>query len=244
MSNPLLRFQEDVTGFLLSHTPLQYVSIVAVRPRTAGEAKGIQTKIDEALAGISKRNGKLGVSIIVSMPGVDKVQPNVRAIKGDMILAVDIIENLLLNNGAEGTGATAEEHALMVAGLLQHQTFDGGQPVVGDAKLITPLQEEVMDKKVVYRVTVRKALVGELLEKVAMPAIAKDGNLITLSCTTPGAAIYYTLDESFPGPGNAAALLYAAPFEIEVGEHVLRAAAFKNGLAGSHVINADVTGVA
>ena len=46
----------------------------------------------------------------------------------------------------------------------------------------------------------------------------------TLTSGTASAQIYYTLDESFPGPSNPMARLYETPFDVLSGDTILAAA--------------------
>ena len=69
-------------------------------------------------------------------------------------------------------------------------------------------------------------------------------NSLTLTfaapASDPSAAIYTTTDGSFPGPGNAAAALYGAPFAV-AGGTVIRWAAYAAGKLGSSTAMATVT---
>jgi hypothetical protein len=78
---------------------------------------------------------------------------------------------------------------------------------------------------------------------VAPVAIAAAGTgpvTITLTCATSGAAIYRTLDGSYPWSGNAQATLYAAPFAV-ASAALLRAVAHKTGMVASDAAAADIT---
>jgi len=76
--------------------------------------------------------------------------------------------------------------------------------------------------------------------------LSVSGNTVTLSCGTEGAAIYYTLDETFPFAGNNEATLYSGPFSVE-DTRTVRAVAYKDGLLPSdvaerRVVYATITG--
>jgi hypothetical protein len=119
--------------------------------------------------------------------------------------------------------------------------FQPWAPLIGDPRLITPSPEAVLDRKVIYRITMTVEITADRKDKVATPQISASGASITLTCATSGAACYYTTDESFPGPGNAAALLYSTPFTLASGTHLLRVAAHKTGSACSDAVMAELT---
>lgn len=81
------------------------------------------------------------------------------------------------------------------------------------------------------------------LEKVAAPAFepadgagAVGSMTISISCQTPGARIFYTLDGS--DPLSVKGKLYGGPFEISASATV-RAAAVKTGMENSRVVSAN-----
>jgi hypothetical protein len=159
--NDLEQFQTDVETYLASceadilnadETPIQCAMIARVRPRTAAEAAGIQTKLQQALSGLQGRNGRKGISIIVGMPEVAEVNSSNRALSGSLTLVIEVHENILVNGGADGCWPHgAESFALTVAELLSHQVFSHFSPL--RLKSILPVPEAVVTQKVVYNVT-------------------------------------------------------------------------------------------
>lgn len=235
--SPFTRLQTDVTQCLLSHDELRYVTITQVRPRSASEAAGIATNLDRTLAGLVERNGKQGVACIVGMPVCDQVRANVRTLRGRMLISIDVIENIVLNN----TGAECEAHAWMVATLLQHMSFAPFAPLVAEPQLMTPRPEAILNKQVIYRIELSVDITSEPMAKIADPALSADGPDITLSCATPGAALWWTQDGSYPGPGNETATLYSGPITLAPGDYSLRVAAHLSGHVASNAVAADIT---
>lgn len=234
--SPFTRLQSDVTQCLLSHDELRYVTITQVRPRAVSEAAGIVSNLDKVLAGTSERNGKRGVACIVGMPVCDGVKANVRRLRGRMLIAIDVIETIVHNN----TGADCETHAWTVAGILQHMSFAPFAPLVAEPQMMTPRPEAVLNKQVIYRIEMSVDISGDERPKVATPEIATLGDQITLSCATDGAALWWTLDGGYPGPGGQANL-YTGPISVEPGQHTLRVAAHLSGYVASDAMAAAIT---
>jgi hypothetical protein len=225
--------QVNVEQFLRSDAALQYVTVTGIRPRTALSAAQIQTMINEALKGVTKRNGKAGISIIVMMPEVREAEGNLPGVQGMLSLQIRVVENILINMGAEGTGQSCEEVALYVAGVLQHRGFDGVSSLRLDANPVVPMVEGLPRGFVEYAVVMKSGFGQAAVALVATPVVEAEAGSLTITCATGGAAIYYTLDGSYPGPGNAAAVLYAGAVTLEVGSYNLRTAGHKAGLAAS-----------
>ncbi len=246
--NDLEQLQTGIEDFLLSshsaaddadECPIQWAAITRVRPRTAGEATGIEIKLRRLLSGLEGREGKKGVSIFIGMPEIARMEPNIRALTGSCAVVIEVSENILVNMGEGGTQKGAEEFALAVAELLNHQPFALWSPL--RVKSILPNAEAVLDKRAAYNVTVETDLRRPKKPKVEMPSIALAADVMTLACATSGAAIHYTLDGSFPGPSNEESLLYATPVTLASGTHELRVAAWKAGFAGSVQVSQTVT---
>jgi hypothetical protein len=85
------------------------------------------------------------------------------------------------------------------------------------------------------------------VDKVAMPTaepaggIVSSGELITLLCSTPGAAIYYTLDSSDPNSSSTSTLYMATARPIINASLILTAVAVKNGMEDSGMLEAEYT---
>lgn len=65
----------------------------------------------------------------------------------------------------------------------------------------------------------------------ATPVIGFENNIVTITCATGGASIYYTVDGSTPDSGKTH---YSAPFEL-TGEKTIKAIAIKDGINDSEV---------
>lgn len=243
----LQQLQLDVMSRLTADTNFQFVQTVNARPRSEEDAVLIQTKIDQALAGMVRyiartagqtdaeweaaceASGKSGLCIAVLMPEVELPQtglPGPALI--EVVMTVRVTENPLINmDDANGTKITAEDGAVKVLQALHHWSPNGSQSFVGDKKPLRPLEGE---GKVIYDVVTRMMLPLAIPEKCANPVITISGNNVEIACATSGAAIYYTTNGTLPTPTSGT--LYSDNFEP--GDVTLiRAVATKSGLATS-----------
>jgi hypothetical protein len=124
--------------------------------------------------------------------------------------------------------------ALMVRAYIHQLDLRGQVALYQDQRAIEPLPglEREYPGCVGYQVMMRGKLSDFQIPQVATPTLTEGPPLtLTLACATGGASIYYTIDGSFPGPGNSTgtATLYSGPFTVEAGTAV----AFKAYLAGA-----------
>lgn len=159
---------------------------------------------------------------------VDKVKGFLR-----IELTVRIIENPLVNEGAEGTHVPAEQLALDT--LMYLHGWDAGRKHEFRGDESNAVRAANIVGKVAYDVTVYCYHGADNAQQVAVPVMTVGGGDITLTCAAASAEIWYTLDGSFPGPSNAEAVEYEAAFASVPGA-VLRAAAYKGGNAPSDVL--------
>lgn len=220
------------------------IALNILRPRAQLSAAAIQTKIDQALAGLVRKGGKCGAAVTFLMPIGDTEKPNVSGPQLRFVYTVRVQEIIEINMGPSGTGKSAEEIALHTLQLFHLCMLNGGNCLYADPSTLTPSLE--FDPKLTYDVRLRAQGGLPRVDKCALPIIAPgsgDGSTeITLTCATPGAAIYYTTDGSYPYAGNDEAQLYSAPFALGAfAPCTLRAAAELAGYQQSDVNQAVFT---
>jgi hypothetical protein len=232
----LTNTQEDAYRRILAHGALDTVSVVKEeRGATAAEVQKI-------LSARTARGGKVGLCILVPRP-MFVPGGNDASLRGQLVQTFTVLEHPTLNAGDLGTGLSAEEVALELLQLFSDapvgsdsqqawSAFPGG-PVVPD---------DSFEGFNGWEVRMQTFLGIPRDARCGLPLIDPDtgagSQTIAITCGTAGAAIYYTLDGTYPYAGNAAAVLYSAPFVPGVGKRV-RAAAFKSGYQQSGV--AEVT---
>lgn len=187
----------------------------------------IETRVVKALGTLTETNGKRGLSIVVLRPDVTEAESNLPGPPLKLSVEIQILENVLFNRGADGTGIRTSQAALHVLAALQLFNV-GALSLYAPAK--NPIKEvPVKAGHVSHAVTLHAYAGGFSVLKVASiaPTLNED-DTISLDVATAGAVIYYTTDGDYPDATNGT--LYADPFVTPAVGTTVRAAAYKTGL--------------
>ena len=122
----LQQLQEDIAARLGANSAFTYVPITVVNPLDEDEATLIQTRIDEQLSGYITKAGKAGLACLVLVPELTARNPDLPGPQLDAEIIIRVIENPLVNRGADGVQVTPEEQAMTVLGLLHLWSPKGG----------------------------------------------------------------------------------------------------------------------
>lgn len=195
----------------------------AAIPVISADPADLATEIQDAL-------DRIGLGILLMVPSLHASNKNLPGPVFDRIKVIaEVCEAPLLWRTSDDK-PTAQKTAMVVAAVLQHFAPEGINerfyvtdvvPIPDPTKSYNIWHIEMECGGGVYRETPQIA-----------PVVAENNaGLVTLSCATPGAAIFYTLDGvTYPAPRNEDAALYLAPFAITDGT-VLRARAWLAGYA-------------
>lgn len=127
-------------------------------------------------------------------------------------------------------------------GATLYYTTDGGTPTTGSTEYNNPFSvaSNVTIKAIATLTNWSNSAVAELtISQVATPTIQSDGNnAISITCTTPGATIYYTTDGSTPTTGSSQ---YSTPLQENVSGVTIKAIATKENMIPSEVGTGSVT---
>jgi hypothetical protein len=223
----LVQAQKDLTHALLSAESLRDVAVLSYR------AKRLANELDYRTFLNNGRNGRAGAFVMVLMPEASATHKNVTGPVLDWEFPVICVEQPDVNLTAQiGTLLSAEEigqRVMDVTHLLADESY-GTFAVSG--KAMRAEGDFVFPGCVGYRVTLTLSC-GRNSQTVrcAAVAVSATGGVCTMSCTTNGAEIYYTVDGTFPAWSsnvNPSAQLYEAPFAVVSGD-VIRAAAYLAG---------------
>lgn len=223
----LRRFQDHLLAKLLSEPLLNSVAVVSFRKQVTLD---IAKRVAPHLAG---RNGKVGSGILINLPSADPTDDDLGGAQMVANIALDILNKddmaLVLSNGS---GLTAEE-VMAIVWFLLHQWLN---QATGAGNWYCSGADPIEDQRGAYgyRLILTVRFANDEPAKCENVITSLAGGTATLTCGTAGAAIYYTLDGTFPGPGNNAAVLYAAPFAVTSGQTLLTAA-FNADFIGSDV---------
>lgn len=221
------RLQQDIAGRIAADPNFADVPVIA-------QAKGvIEQDIAESLGYLTVKDGKMGVCVVVKLPERSVPKPNIPGPDYILDCPVIVVENVLINRGASGTGKTATALSLMLEHLLHQVSFGritlyagtavGGQYVDQTGAPIDGVQQ--------YDVTLHGGWGMSAARLVQRPVITLAGELATLTCGTSGATVRYTLDGSYPG---LAATAYTEPVELADGQ-TIRAVAYADGYQASNL---------
>lgn len=227
MSADMEKLQSDVTDKLNSEELFDLVNVVSLRKLQ------ILSEVTAGLVFLTAKGGKLGAGLLVGMPTIEVPDPDVPGPELKVVIAVRSMENPTINQDAtQGTLLTAETNAINALQVLHQLGIEGLGNLYASRRAVVPNTDT--EGVVAYDVFLEATLPSALIVQVAQPVAAENGLTVTLTNVTAGATIYYTTDDSFPGKGNPAALLYAGPFVVASGTKV-RWAAYKTGMRGSDI---------
>lgn len=220
MNDLVSQMQADVVAKLGAETFFAQFTIIP-------EIEGVtELDFEKALSTVKVTGGKIGAVLLVRLPTVNNQDFGSVVIQNRIRLSVRVLELPKFNRGPRGTGVTysaisRELQIALNAFCLGASTlyFKGTQPYNDGEGTIG---EDV------YFETIQALPMASKCQK---PRISGDASAVTITTGTPGAALRYTTDGSFPTPN---ATLYAGPFAVALPACV-RAVAWLAGLQGSDV---------
>ena len=240
---------EDIIDLLPAEfaARLQCDPFFANIPVVVFEKGNLATEIAKAQAVITEANGKHGLAVIIPQLIANDLSNNLQFGPMTLFLTFQVIENVEQNNKAEtGTGISARKCARKIRDVIKNCNLIGlVQNMETQNPCIEPITiKDQADNYVIYQVNFKCLEVSQqVITQVQMPTIAASGTptapTFTLACATPGAQIWYTVDDSpvyngdqtvYPG---STAVQYTAPVPLVPGTPVtVRFAAFPSqGLA-------------
>lgn len=241
MASNALQLQLDIAAFLDAHSRFQHVPIVcAFRDEAAGDAL-IDDVIKKSLGGQLPKNGRFGLCVAISFPTAVTTAQDAPGPIENFSLFIQVIEHTGNNKAAQtGTGIRSDDLYEDIKRMLHLHCHDGVHDLIvtrgeQDEEMPRPMRGFIIELE-------SKAHVLEEMKKVSTPQVGVNDPMMSITCATDGAAIYWTHDGSFPSPANPTAQAYTAP--VDVGElpggTLIRAAAYLEGRRGSDCAIAEI----
>jgi hypothetical protein len=240
MNPQIEQIQPDIFNKLASEPYFAAISLFQIRKER------FQSEIDEALSAATFDPGQSGkrpgATIEVLMPVIKTNLANAPGPVVTLEQRLIVKENPQINLAAGGVGLTAEEIAVEILQTL-HLFYLGGI-----CQALYPAPEAIVPNAgfpglVAYDVILQATFNLTPPARTGCPPPPTEAGLtltFTPPASDPAATIYCTTDGSFPGPGNASSVSYAAPFAVASGT-VIRWAAYAANKLGSSTGMATIT---
>ena len=236
----LIQLQEDLYGLLMSAPQLATVNIVQERKFILDQ----QLQVDAIWQTL--RNGCQGCGILIEMPSVEVDSNNVSGPPQTVELSFVSFQNgdtAFIPSGPggpAGAGLFAEQIEQFLVDILHLQNLQGIGTMTARGAFSSPARDYplINARRTKFVCTPKQTA---QTPRTAAVQVSINTGLATLSSTTPGAAIWYTMDGSFPSnnavaldplshqPVNPGSQEYTSPIPVATGQ-TLRAAAYANGL--------------
>ncbi len=234
----LVQLQKDVYALLLSAPALSTVNIVMERKFM------VDASVELDAIWSTVRNERSGNGLLVEIPKARVNSPNIQDMPQDITLGIVAFQN---GDAAmtpdTGAGHFAENLAQLALSILHLQAIIGVGQLQGVGHDPAKDYEFINAERATLRIS---GVSTPATPRCAALQYTNAANEITLTCATPGAEIFYTVDGSTPhDPAladplgnliNPLALEYTVPFTVTAGQRV-RAVAQAHGFNASEIIN-------
>jgi hypothetical protein len=194
----LTQMRAALAGFMEADPYYASIPIITERKRD------VESRIDEQVSKIG------GIAIILITPTLGGPMPNIPGANFSKIVFLARHYELPARNSS---GKEAIEVALHTAALWSQLKPDAFSQILhpDDPSIVLGDDPKYLSWDVIY-ITEGGTKID--IPQLDAPAIdASDTSAVELISTQPGAAIFYTLDNSAPSPRNPTATVYTAPFD-------------------------------
>lgn len=217
MNNLLLEtLQSDTYGVLRACPALAAANIIK------DDEGDIEAKVKVALASMSGgETNQCGLAIIVMLPEVTTADENLPGPPLHPRVELQVIEQVTMNRGGNGTGMRSSQAALEALNALQLMAF-GLVVLYAEKDPIQPIPVKAGHVSHAVRLVARAGALSTT-ERVRPITPSLDNDEITLVTETPDAEVRYTTDGSYPSQDSGT--LYDNPFSAPAVGTTIRAVA-------------------
>ncbi len=233
--------QDDLTERLTSD------EVFSQTVKVFSQRKGI-TESDVQIAMQAMQPGSVcGTVAIVMMPRLRPDTADAPGPTGWVRYGVQVIDFPIIRRQTPGgAGVSAEQITDRARQILHRAAFGRGQSLFFDGMEPIPAPDGQVSYGVYFRCRSVDSPPPSCATCGISPASGAAPQTVTLSNQTSGAAIYYSLDGSYPSSLAAAAtpptsFLYTVPFAVTVADTIVRAAAEKANYQQGNVAQVQFT---
>ena len=209
----------------------------------------VRSEAEKLQAYLQAKNGKRGIAVIVLQVDAEDPYPELEIGPLKLMVTFQVIEQVELNRGKEGTGKSARQVARRVQLVTKTAQFPGlVESLLCPTRSIYEVSPPKETRNVVmlhvdfecYEADFRNPV--KQVSSIGVDQVSQPGYFI-LSCSTPGATIVYTLDGSSPvlltpdGSQNPGAQVYSEPVAIPNTFPAFRACGYLKGMLASFQTN-------
>ncbi len=208
-------------------------------PVVVAEAGNIALELERKQAVITEKSGHRGVAVIVLQLVADDPIKNVQFGPMSLFPAIQVVENVELNNDDNGTKKSHRKVARKIRDVIKYCVFKGlvqdmkpGKPCIEPVD-VSDLGKTIKASQVNFECLEVSGETQQLVQIPVFTAQTIDGvPQIVITSATPGAEIWFTTDDSYPYPGDketfpgSSAQPYSDPIPVPTDGFILRACAY------------------
>lgn len=246
----ILELTAEAQGALSANPYFSNVPVLAL------DEKDIGARVEEAMnkLGTSAAGSSGGAAVVLGTSRLGKPKADVQGAGSlyfdEVIFHATVFENVPLNRGTGGTGKKASAIAEMVAVVLHWHLPAGVSEclICIQGPTVVPTDNPASLVYDVAFLTQGGISANPAIAYAATPGftVHDNGNgtsTVTVTCTTPYAQVWYTVDGTAPSPldaTNTPRAPYTAPFVVTNGSTKLQARAWLAGYLPSAVSKANI----
>lgn len=227
MASKLKQLRQEWADYLEA---LPYFDDITILQEDKGD---IKNEFDRAIGVTKTKGAKCGLVIVLMTVSANFAETGeFGPLMDPVLLMAAVFEDPTINRGAAGTGKTYEEVVEQIAGY----TNGVFRPLSGNGFFVSTKDgiQTFADPNYAAKTCSFScsASLNIALQQNATPVIAFVGGNVSISCATPGAAIFYTVDGRKPNPFHT---LYTGQFAKPAAGTTIKARAWLSGRLASEI---------